>query len=127
MLGGVGAFGNNMVNLATLQARLLKIDVAEASRLAVPALVVLILAVLAIPSAFVLAALGLALWLIDSGTLSPPLAHVAVGAGILVLTALAAVGAALVLRKSLAAFRSSVEELQRNLAWVQTVLTQSGR
>lgn len=127
VLGGVGSFGNNLVQLTTLQSRLFQINLADASRTAVPAMIVLITAIFTIPAGLVVAAIGLALWLVESGTLSAPVAYLTVGVSILVLMVIASVIALLMIRKSSTAFRGSVEELQRNLAWVQTVLTQSGR
>lgn len=127
VLGGVGSFGNNLIQLTTLQAHLFRMDFAEVSRTAGPALLVLILAILAIPSALVAGTIGLALWIAESGALSTPMAFLAVAAGLLVMTALASVVATFVIRKSLVTFRRSGEELERNMAWVQTVLTHSGR
>ncbi len=127
MLEGVQSFGTNVTHLALLQSRLVGIDLAEAGRNAAPAIVALSLSLFALPAAFVMAALGLALWLINSQNMAPLMACVVVCMAVLVTTALTAWLALRSIRRCLRILRRSGEEFDRNLSWLRTVLTQSGR
>jgi len=127
MLNGIGDLGSNVVTLTTLQARLAAEDFRESATRAQPALIA---AAFLVPLGFAsitVGLLGLAYWM--AAALAMPLGQslllVAAG-GILV----SSVVAALVIqrcRASLASFRRSREELERNIAWLRTVLTHSGR
>jgi hypothetical protein len=127
LLGGVGAFGSDLATLSSLQARLFTLDLAEAGGKAGPALAVLVIGVLTLPIVIALAAVSLVAYLAAETTLSLPVACLVVAGGLLVLILLAAFISYLVIRRSLAIFRRSTEELQRNMSWVMTVLNQSGR
>ncbi len=127
MLGGMGSFGSNVVNLALLQGRLAALDLVETGRKSRAAIVVLMVALLALPSALVVGAIGLGLWLAGEGGLPVYQAFLIVGLGIVSVATVGAVVSALVIKKSLQTFRRSTEELERNVAWLRTVLTQSGR
>ena len=127
MLHGIGDLGSNMVALTTLQARLAAEDFRESSSLAQPALIA---AAVLVPLGFAsvtIGLLGIAWW--AASELGIPLgrAMLLVGGGGLVLTS--SIGALVIhrLRASLISFRRSREELDRNVAWLRTVLMQSGR
>jgi len=127
VLGGLGDLGNNVVTLATLQAKLAAEDFRESSARALPAVVA---AAVLVPLGFASITLGLmgvayslsAVWDMPLGR---TMMLVAVGG--IVLTAVAAVAAYYRFRASLSSFRRSREELERNIAWLGTVLLHSGR
>lgn len=127
VIGGVSALGGNVVNLAILQTRLTVLDLLDVTRKSTPAVVTLVIVLLALPSGLVLGSLGLALWLSTLEALNLYQACLIVAGVVLLLAVIASVVAGLAIRKSFGTFRRSSEELQRNLAWVRTVITQSGR
>lgn len=127
MLNGIGDLGNNVVTLATLQARLAAEDFSDSASRARPALIA---AAVLIPLGFasVTAGLfGLASWM--ASDLGVPLgrALLEVAAGGIVVSSILAVLVIQRLLSSLTSFRRSREELERNIAWLRTVLVHSGR
>ena len=60
VVGGVSALGSNVVNLAILQTRLTVLDLIDTSRKSLPAIIGLVVVLLALPSALVVGAIGLA-------------------------------------------------------------------
>jgi len=127
MLNGIGDLGSNVVTLTTLQARLAAEDFRASASRAQPALIA---AAFLVPLGFASVTVGLyglAYW--TAAELGIPLGRtlllVAVG-GMLVSSCMAALVIQR-LRGSLASFRRSREELERNIAWLRTVLMHSGR
>lgn len=127
LMGNVSSFGNDLATLATLQAKLAAADMRESLLKAAPTIggmAVLILLSIAGMTALVA---GFALWLAEALQLRPAVALILVGLGSLVVAALGAWLCARTLGGSFSAFRRSSEEFDRNLAWIKTTLTQSGR
>ncbi len=127
MLNGIGDLGSNVVTLTTLQARLAAEDFRASASRAQPALIA---AAFLVPLGFASVTVGLyglAYWMAaDLGIpLGRTLLLVAAG-GILLSSSMAALVIQR-LRASLASFRRSREELERNIAWLRTVLMHSGR
>jgi hypothetical protein len=127
MLTGIGDMGNNLVTLTTLQAQLAAEDFRESASRALPALIA---AAVLIPLGFasVTAGLfGLAYWV--AAGLDIPLGRslLLVAAGGIILCSCMTVFVIQRLRASLSSFRRSGEELERNIAWLRTVLMHSGR
>ena len=127
MLSGIGDLGGNVVTLTTLQARLAAEDFRESVSRAQPALIA---AAVLIPMEFAsitVGVIGLAYW--TAVGLGIPLgqAFLMVAAGGIVMTTI--LGALVIrrLRASLSSFRRSGEELERNIAWLGTILMHSGR
>jgi hypothetical protein len=127
LMDNVSSFGNDLASLATLQTKLAAADMRESLLKAAPAIGgFVVLGLLAIAGMTVLAA-GFALWLAEAMQLRPAVALIVVGLGSLVVSALGAWFCARVLGSSFSTFRRSSEEFDRNLAWIKTTLTQSGR
>jgi hypothetical protein len=127
VIGNIADLGTNLVTLAELQARLAILDLRESVRkAAVPAgLTALggLLVVAALPVALVGAANLLA-----AGTgLSIGVSLLLSALAALVVGGLTAFLAARVIGRCFGCFRRSSDEFTRNLAWVKTVLAQSGR
>jgi hypothetical protein len=127
LMDNVSSFGSDVASLAALQSKLAAADMRESLHKAAPAIGGLaVLALLLVAGMTVLVA-GLALWLAEAQQLRPAVALVGVGLGSLVVAALGAWLCARRLGSSFTSFRRSSEELERNLAWIKTTLTQSGR
>lgn len=126
-MGNVSSFGNDLATLATLQTKLAAADMRESLLKAAPAIGGL--AVLGLISVAGMTALvaGLALWLAEALQLRPAVALMFVGLGSLVIAALGAWLCTRTFGSSFSTFRRSSEEFERNLAWIKTTLTQSGR
>jgi hypothetical protein len=127
IVSSLAGMGSDIATLVELQAQLTAIDIAaSAARARVPAAILLSSAVLAI-CAIPIALLGVAELIVVYGGLRLPWA--------LLLTAITAIAVAALVgwlawdrfSKSFDAMRRSREELVRNLAWIKTVLAQSGR
>ena len=127
LLEGVGGLGANAATLAVLQVRLAIADLREAGNRMTPGLVAaVLLAPLAVASATA-ALLGLAYWLIEAQGLAAHRAFGVAALGGLILCIVLAVVAWLWFRAGMTAFRRSHDELERNIAWLGTILTRSGR
>ncbi len=124
---GVTDFVGDLVELAELQFRLLQRDAREGLDRAAPSLAALGLGASAIVSGMALALFGLAEELTALGILSRPSAFVTVGFAAVLIGAMALRFSLSRIASSTQAFRRTTEELVRNLAWVRTVLAQSGR
>ena len=127
MLNGIGDLGSNVVTLTTLQARLAVEDFRESASRAQPALIA---AAFLVPLGFAsitVGLCGLAYWMATD--LGIPLGRslLLVAAGGILLSSSMAVLVIRRLRASLTSFRRSGEELERNIAWLRTVLMHSGR
>jgi Putative Actinobacterial Holin-X, holin superfamily III len=127
VLSGIGEMGNNVVTLATLQARLAAADARESLYRARPALVATALVIPLTIAAFTSALVGSGLWLSTLSGLSVGSSLIIVA--IIAMTLSGIVGALVVarLRMSFESFRRTREEMERNIAWLGTVLKQSRR
>jgi uncharacterized membrane protein YqjE len=127
MLHEIGDLGSNVVTLTTLQARLAAEDFRESASRAQPALIA---AAVLIPlgfASFTVGLLGIAWWATTGLGIRPAYSLLMVAAAGLVLTVFAGVFVIQHIRASLASFRRSREELERNIAWLRTVAMHSGR
>lgn len=127
LMENVGSFGSDLAALASLQSKLAAADAKESLAKAAPALGGLAVAVLlAFAGAFAIVG-GLALWIAERFDLRPWAALMLTGLGSLVLVAILAAVCVKLLGSSFTTFRRSSEEFERNLAWIKTTLTRSGR
>ncbi len=123
----IGDLGHNLTRLATLQARLASQDLQESTAHAMPALFAIGLVLpLALASATV-GLLGVAYWLATAWNLS--LGRTLLYVSVFGLAISGSLSAMIIhrLRVSARSFRRSREELERNVAWLGTVLLHSGR
>jgi hypothetical protein len=120
-------FGNDAATLAELQAKLAAIDMKEAGgRAAIPA------GALAASLALLLGAIpvglfGVADLIADHFRIRPGWALLMTAGGAALIALIVGAVAGLRLGKSFEVFRRSRDELTRNLAWIKTVLANSGR
>jgi hypothetical protein len=127
MVSNLAEFGNDFATLAELQAKLAAIDMKEsAGRAALPAGLLAGALVLLLGSVPVLLA-GVAGLIARYLGIGPEWALLLTAA--VALAAAAALGAMAVSRlgRSFSSFQRSREELTRNVSWIKTVLTYSGR
>jgi hypothetical protein len=127
VIEGVGGFGSDVATLAVLQARLARCDLREGLRQTAR-----LWATLAIVAVFCLAGvialvLGAAFWIATAFELGTGKSMVLVGAVCVVVSSVIAIVCIRVLTTGPSIFQRSIEEFERNLAWVKTTLTQSGR
>ncbi|MDG3008097.1 phage holin family protein [Paludisphaera mucosa] len=127
LIENVSSFGNDLATLATLQSKLVAADARESLAKSAPALAGLALAILLAFAGSVAILGGLGLWLAEAFALKPAVALMLTGLGALVVVALLAAVCVKLLGSSFTTFRRSAEELERNLAWIKTTLTYSGR
>ncbi len=120
-------FVDNLAELGDLQLRLLRQDARASFQHARFAIVLFGLGLCAILAGIMLALLGLVEELAAHAVMSRPAAFLTVGLGALLFGALAFQYSLGRIASSSEGFRRSNEELIRNLSWVRTVLTQSGR
>jgi membrane protease YdiL (CAAX protease family) len=127
LVSNIADFGNDIVTLTELQAKLAAYDAKEAaSRAILPLAVLGVGAVLALASLPVIL-IGLADLIARSTRISGGMAQLVVGLVTLLLALLACLIGARGSLQSLDSFRRSREELTRNLSWIRTVLIYSGR
>jgi hypothetical protein len=127
MIEGIGGLGTDVITLATLQARLAAKDLQEMTDRAIPAVVLVALLVPLAFAGFTAILFGLAYWINTAFNVPMPASLAAMGVVGLVLAGILAFFARNRFSASLVTFRRSREELERNLAWLGTVLKQSGR
>lgn len=127
LMENVSSFGNDVATLASLQSKLVAADARASLARAAPALGGLALAILLAFSGAIAIVGGLALWIAERFEMKTSVALMLTGLGALVLVALIGVVCVRLLGSSFTAFRRSAEELERNIAWVKTTLTHSGR
>ncbi|OJW21008.1 MAG: hypothetical protein BGO49_30115 [Planctomycetales bacterium 71-10] len=123
----VSSFGNDVATLASLQSKLAAADAKASLARAAPALGGLALAILLAFSGAIAIVWGLALWIAERFEMKTSAALMLTGLGALVLVALIGVVCVRLLGSSFTTFRRSAEELERNIAWIKTTLTHSGR
>jgi len=127
VVGNIAGFGNDVVTLAELQAKLTVIDTKECiSRATTPIIALAAGAVVALGCVPVVL-LGVADLISSASGITPGAARLIVS-----LVALGAAGAIAYLSfkavtGSLTSFRRSNEELTRNVSWLRSVLVHSGR
>ena len=128
LVGNIAEFGNDVMTLAELQAKLAMIELKESTgRAVIPAGIVVVAAVLALSSVPV-ALIGGALLLAKVlGTGNQGWAYLIVAGIGLVLAGVAAAIAGSRLGKCVESLGRTREELTRNIAWIRTVLAYSGR
>jgi hypothetical protein len=124
---GIGSFGADLATLAVLQARLAASDLRDAARRARLRLLGLVTSLVICAAGMVAVILGVGLWLAARLGIEP-------GAGVLlsgVVVLAFAVTLGFLSVQALASgeppFQRSHDELERNLAWIRTTLSQSGR
>lgn len=127
VIGGIAEFGNDIMTLAELQARLAAIDFKESLEHAVVPLVLTL-------GGLMLALASLPVVLIGVAQLIAWAFSIHLGWALLLVGLVALVGASAVagiaglrFSRSFASFQRSREELVRNLSWIRTVLVHSGR
>jgi hypothetical protein len=127
VLGNLADFGSDVATLAELQAKLAVLDLKEsAGKAMVPVSLVATAGALALGSLPV-GLLGVAELLVTYAALGRGWAYLITSVTVTIVAGiLAAVGVPR-LQASFASFRRSREELTRNVAWIKTVLAQSGR
>jgi uncharacterized membrane protein YqjE len=128
IVGGIAEFGNDIANLAELQAKLAMIDLKECISQVRWALALIVLGLVFILGALPVALLGLAELIAAALHLGAGWAMLLTGGVVLAVAVAAVVASALRLGSGFSSsFRRSREELTRNLAWIRTVLLYSGR
>jgi len=127
VLQGVAGFGESLLTLAELQARLAEIELRQNVRAARAGIFLALGGALAISAGLIVSLTGLAELMVSElgvkrgiAFLSVAAFAIAVGAGCFAL-------ATTRLRAKRLGFPLSQEELARNLNWVRTVFRQSGR
>jgi amino acid transporter len=127
VFGNIAGFAGDVANLAELQAKLASHDLKDSiSRATIPTGIMIVGGILALGAIPVL--------LIGVGELLGPILGLSHGGAMIAVAVLAIVLAAIMcvlalpaIKRSFASFQRSREELVRNLAWIKTVLTYSGR
>lgn len=127
VLDGVSSFGNDLTTLATLQIKLASCDLRDSAQVAIPIAVGLAICGFIIMGCVVIALAGFALWLASVWQIPIGPCMMGVALGGLIIAGIAGALLARSFSKSFSYFRRSREELERNLAWIKTALTHSGR
>ncbi len=119
---GVAGFTSDVVNLAELHVRLAAVNGAEALQKAKAPTAVIVLSVMVVAGAVPVVLLGAA-WLLASAlSIAQGWAMVVVAVAAAAVAAPAALVAIARLRRCFESFRSSRDELHRNLTWLHAVL-----
>ncbi len=127
MIGNVAEFGHDLATLGELQAKLAVIDLKETlGRALVPAALAGA-GVLLLAASLPVALLGVAELLASGLNLIPGVAMLLTALGALVLAGILAFLALPALKRSFASLERSRDELTRNVSWIKTVLSYSGR
>lgn len=127
LMENVSSFGGDIATLASLQSQLAAADARAGLARATPAVAGLVVAALLAVAGAVAIVGGLALWIAEAFAIKTSVALMLTGLGALVVVALVGVVSVRLLISSATTFRRSLEELQRNIAWIKTTLTYSGR
>jgi hypothetical protein len=127
VVGNITEFGNDVMTLVELQAQLAALDFKAAMARATIPLVLIVVGTSLLLASLPVALLGFA-WLVASAlSIDEGWAALLTAAVTAVVMAIVAAVALRRLLGSLESFRSSREELVRNIAWIRTVLVHSGR
>lgn len=127
LLGEISEVGQDLATLAALQAQLAAADLRETTSRAMFGIVAGVVAVPLSFACFGVALLGAADFLETNYGFQPWSSKLIVALAGLIVAALLAALAASKVRSSTTTFRRSKEELDRNLAWLKTVMANSGR
>jgi hypothetical protein len=123
----IGSFGADLASLAVLQGRLAACEAREAAKEARIAVLLLAISGMVFTSGLVAIFLGAASLLAARFGIEPGTAMVLSGLAGLLITAAIVFFSARSLLAMTSLFQRSHEELERNLAWIRTTLSQSGR
>jgi hypothetical protein len=127
VVSNVAGFGENLLNLAELQARMAAIELRQNMSAMKTAGIVLATAALIALASFPVVLAGIAELLVSELAWRRGHAFLTVGLITIGTAAFVAVTAAVWLRRQHFGFPLSVEEFARNLNWVRTVVRLSGR
>ncbi len=127
VVSNVAGFGENLLNLAELQARMAAVELRQNVSAMKAAGTVLAAAALLAVASFPVVLAGIAELLVSELAWRRGHALLTVGLATIGIAALVAVTAAVWLRRQQFGFPLSAEEFTRNLNWVHTVLRLSGR
>jgi hypothetical protein len=127
VVSNVAGFGENLLNLAELQARLATIELRQNVDAMKTAVIVLASAALIGLASLPVVLAGTAELLVSELAWRRGVAFLTVGLTTLAVAAFVAVAAAVWLSRKRFGFPLSTEEFTRNLNWVHTVLRLSGR
>jgi uncharacterized membrane protein YqjE len=125
ILGSITEFGGDMATLAELQTKLAMVDLRDSvDRAKVPFLVTSVSAVVLLASLPVLM-IGLGFVIAEALQLSQGVGLLLTGGVLLIVAGVIAAVAGLRLSRSFVSFRRSREELDRNVAWIRSVISQN--
>jgi Putative Actinobacterial Holin-X, holin superfamily III len=127
VVSGVAGFGENMLNLAELQARMAAIELRQNVDTMKTAGAVLVGTVVIAVAAFPILLASIAELLVSEAGWRRGYALLTVGLATIGIAAFGATTAVVWLRRQRFGFPLSIEEFTRNLNWVHTVLRLSGR
>jgi hypothetical protein len=127
VVSSIAGFGENVIGLAELQARLAVIELKQnVSAIKMSVAILFAAAVTAIAGLFV-GLLGVAELMNSVFAVSRATALLSLGAVTIGIAGICAAVAVMMLARNPARFPLSSEELQRNIRWIRTVLRHSGR
>jgi Putative Actinobacterial Holin-X, holin superfamily III len=127
LVSNVAGFGENLLSLAELQARMAAVELRQNVETVKIASALVVAGVLIALAAVPIILMGMAELLVSELAWRRGHAFLAVGCVTVALAACCAVAAAAWLKRQRLGFPLSTEELTRNLHWVHTVLRLSGR
>jgi len=127
VMRSVTGFGENLLTLAELQARLAKIELGQNLEAARAGVFCALAGAVAACSGLIIMLAGLAELMVSELGMKRGVALLFVAAPAIAVGAICLVGAATRLRAKRLGFPLSYEELARNVNWLRTVLRQSGR
>ena len=127
VLESIGSLGGDIASLVELQAKLTAMDLKEAVGRATWPTTTLIIAAVVLVATLPVLLIGLAFVLASAFSISQGAALLITGLIFAVIAGVISAIAGMELVKSLQSFRRSNEELARNVAWIRTVVAQSGK
>jgi Putative Actinobacterial Holin-X, holin superfamily III len=127
VMKGVAGFGENLLTLAELQARLAKIELGQNLEAARAGVVLALGSALTACSGVIIMLAGLAELMVSELGIKRGYALLSVGCSAIAVGAICLVVAAAWLRAKRLGFPLSCEELVRNFNWLKAVLRHSGR
>jgi Putative Actinobacterial Holin-X, holin superfamily III len=127
VVSGIAGFGENLLNLAELQARLAAIELRQNAQAMQSSAGILWGGSMLATASLVVALAGIAEVCVSEWAIRRGIAFLTVGALGLVLAIACAAIAIANLRRNTTGFPLSGEEFARNLQWIRTVLRHSGR
>jgi hypothetical protein len=127
MMSNVAGFGENLLNLAELQARMTAVELRQNVETVKAAAAVLVMGGLIALATLPVILAGIAELFVSELLWRRGYAFLAVGSTVMGIAAFCALTAVVRLRRQRLGFPLSTEEFTRNLNWVHTVLRLSGR